>query len=312
MAARRVASEMGEAVGETVGYQVRFEEVAGPRTRLRFLTEGVLVRRLLWPTANWRASPRSCLDEFHERHLDGDLALALLRRLQRTRRPDLKLVVMSATLGSLRSRRFLGGCPILRSQGRLFDIAMEYRRLLGGAARRTGIWRRWSGSRARAPRRRRSGLPSRRRRDRPVRARACASLARSRGIDVSPLHGDLSAEEQDRAVSPSARRKLILSTNVAESSITVEGVRAVIDTGLARFASDSPWTGLPTLTLAQDQPGLGNPARRTRRPHRRRAASCVSTPPTIFTGVPKPIRRRSCGASCRNWFSTSTRWESAM
>src|SRR4030095_2828878 len=97
MPARRVAEERGEKLGETVGYQVRFEEVAGPRTRLRFLTEGVLTRRMLSDPDLARAE---CvvLDEFHERHLEGDLALALLRRLQQSGRPDLKIVVMSGTL----------------------------------------------------------------------------------------------------------------------------------------------------------------------------------------------------------------------
>ena len=119
LAARRVAFERGEEPGETVGYQVRFEQFAGPRTRLRFLTEGVLTRRLL-------ADPELLgvgavvLDEFHERHLEGDLALALLRRLQGARRPDLRLVVMSATLAGEPIARFLDGCPVLRSEGRLF------------------------------------------------------------------------------------------------------------------------------------------------------------------------------------------------
>jgi len=97
MAARRVASELGERVGETVGYQVRFEDVSGPRTRLRFLTEGVLTRRLL-SDPELTGVGTVILDEFHERHLESDLALALLRRLQRTTRPNLQLLVMSATL----------------------------------------------------------------------------------------------------------------------------------------------------------------------------------------------------------------------
>src|SRR5258708_14536850 len=97
MAARRVAQELGESVGETVGYQVRFEEAGGPRTRLRFLTEGVLTRRFLSDPRLPRVGA-VILDEFHERHLETDLALALLKRLQATTRPDLKLIVMSATL----------------------------------------------------------------------------------------------------------------------------------------------------------------------------------------------------------------------
>ena len=124
MAARRVAWELGEQVGETVGYQVRFEEVAGPRTRLRFVTEGVLTRRLISdPTL--KGVGAVVLDEFHERHLEGDLALALLKRLQRTR-PDLKIVVMSATLDADPVAQYLDGSPMLRSEGRLFELSIEH------------------------------------------------------------------------------------------------------------------------------------------------------------------------------------------
>src|SRR5829696_3954003 len=116
MAARRVAEERGEKLGETVGYQVRFEEVASAATRLRFLTEGVLTRRLL---ADPRLKGVGCvvLDEFHERHLQADIALALVRRLQLTQRPDLKVVAMSATLEAAPVAEFLDGCPVLRSEG---------------------------------------------------------------------------------------------------------------------------------------------------------------------------------------------------
>src|SRR6185437_1971107 len=125
LAARRVASELGERAGETVGYQVRFEDVSGPRTRLRFLTEGVLTRRLLSdPTL--ASAGTVILDEFHERHLDTDLALALLRRLQQTARPDLKLIVMSATLHTASIAAFLGDCPVIRSSGRLFELTISH------------------------------------------------------------------------------------------------------------------------------------------------------------------------------------------
>src|SRR5215831_9503845 len=125
LAARFVASELGEQIGETIGYQVRFEEVAGPRTRLRFLTDGVLTRRMLSDPMLERVC---CvvLDEFHERHLEGDLALALLRRLQRTRRPDLKLVVMSATLDAAPVAAYLGDARVLRSEGRQYPLEIEY------------------------------------------------------------------------------------------------------------------------------------------------------------------------------------------
>src|SRR5581483_4804280 len=125
MAARRVAQERGEELGQTVGYQVRFEEIAGPKTRLRFLTEGVLTRRLLSDPSLDRVGA-VILDEFHERHLEGDLALALLKRLQATARPDLRIVVMSATLDANPVAEYLGGCPVVRSEGRLFDLTVTH------------------------------------------------------------------------------------------------------------------------------------------------------------------------------------------
>ena len=130
MAARRVAHERDESPGETVGYQVRFEDVSGPRTRLRFLTEGVLNRRFLTDSQLSRASV-VILDEFHERHLDGDLALALLRRLQLTARPDLRILVMSATLATAPIAAYLDDCPVLRSQGRLFETISRLAAPLG-------------------------------------------------------------------------------------------------------------------------------------------------------------------------------------
>src|SRR5215471_1389861 len=124
MAARRVASEIGERVGETVGYQVRFEEVAGPHTRLRFVTEGVLTRRLI-SDPYLKDVSTVVLDEFHERHLDSDLALGLLKRLQ-GRRPDLRIVVMSATLDAVSVARYLDDCPVIRSKGKLFELSIDH------------------------------------------------------------------------------------------------------------------------------------------------------------------------------------------
>jgi ATP-dependent helicase HrpB len=246
LAARFVASERGERVGETVGYQVRFDEVAGPRTRLRFLTEGVLTRRLLSDSRLERVGA-VVLDEFHERHLEGDLALALLRRLQRTARPDLRIVVMSATLDAVPVAAFLGGARVMRSEGRQYPLEIEYT------------------PHSAAPLEQSVASALERLRDAPGhvlvflpgayeirRAQgACAALANRNGWLLLPLHGDQSPEEQDRAVAPSDRRKIILSTNVAESSITIDDVGAVIDSGLARVAGHSPWSGLPTLQVGR-------------------------------------------------------------
>ena len=249
MAARRVAEERGERLGEAVGYQVRFEEVAGRSTRLRFLTEGVLTRRLL---SDPQLQGVGCvvLDEFHERHLQADLALALLRRLQRTSRPDLKLVVMSATLDAGPVARYLGDCPVLRSEGRRFEVKVEHlarhderplevqveaavRRLVAeGLDGHVLVFLPGAAS------------------IRKTQAE-CERVAVEAGLLVLPLHGELPAAEQDAAVRPSERRKLILSTNVAETSVTVEGVAAVIDSGLARVAGHSPWSGLPVLKVSR-------------------------------------------------------------
>ena len=137
LAARRIALEMGERLGETVGYQVRFEEVASPRTRLRFLTEGILTRRLI-SDSTLTGVDIVVLDEFHERHLETDLALALLRRLQQTSRRDLRLIVMSATLDAGPIARFLAGCPVLRSEGRLFPLAITHQPYSPAAAGSAG------------------------------------------------------------------------------------------------------------------------------------------------------------------------------
>ena len=248
LAARRVASERGVKLGETVGYSVRFEDVAGPRTRVRYVTEGILVRRLLAdPTLSGVRAV--VLDEFHERHLETDLLLALLVRLRQGPRPDLAIVVMSATLDAEPIARFLAA-PRLRSEGRAFPVTIEHlpvpderpldkqvtsavRRLLDadpdghvlvflpgiGEIRRS--------------------------------AETLATLAKERGAVVLPLHGDMPLAEQARAVEPSAARKIVLATNVAESSLTIEGVTGVVDSGLSRVAGHSAWTGLATLGLAK-------------------------------------------------------------
>lgn len=248
LAARRVAQEFGERVGETVGYQVRFEEVAGARTRLRFVTEGILTRRLISDPL-LAGVDAVVLDEFHERHLETDLALALLRRLQRTKRADLLLIVMSATLDAAPIAAYLDGCPILRSEGRLFDLSITHQpysalpleKQLASALDILLAKAPFGDVLVFLP-----GAGEIRRAE-----RECRPLAAKHDLLLLPLYGDLSAAEQDRAVSPAAKRKVILSTNVAESSITVEGVTAVIDSGLARIASDSPWSGLPTLEVAR-------------------------------------------------------------
>ena len=249
LSARRVAGERGERLGDLVGYSVRFEDVSSPRTRLRYVTEGVLLRRLI-DDPELGGVAAVVLDEFHERHLATDLALALLRRLQLTARRDLKLVVMSATIAAEAVARHLDDCPRLKSEGRTFPIAIEHlerpderplekqivsavRRILREEA--TGdvlVFLPGAGEIRRA-------------------AEALAPLASETGVQVLPLHGDMPLAEQVRAVDPSSKRKVVLSTNVAESSITIDGVSAVVDSGLSRVATHSPWTGLPKLAVAK-------------------------------------------------------------
>ncbi|MSP62730.1 MAG: ATP-dependent helicase HrpB [Myxococcales bacterium] len=250
MAARWVAGELGEKVGERVGYQVRFDDVSSARTRVRFVTEGILTRRLAGdPRLDGVAAV--VLDEFHERHLHGDLALALVRRLQATVRPELRVVVMSATLDAEPVARFLG-CAVVRVPGRRFEVAIEHlsapderplEKQVAGALRglaKGGLDGDVLVFLPGAAEIRRAG-------------EACAEVARSANLAVVALHGDLPAEEQERAIAPAAegRRKVILSTNVAETSLTIAGVVAVIDSGLSRVARHSPWSGLPSLETAK-------------------------------------------------------------
>ncbi|HZH30026.1 MAG TPA: ATP-dependent helicase HrpB [Pyrinomonadaceae bacterium] len=249
LAARQVAAERGERVGEGVGYEVRFEKATGARTRLKYVTEGILMRRLLSDPQLSNVSV-VILDEFHERHLEADFALALLKRLQQQTRPDLRIVAMSATLNAEPIARFLGDCPALRSEGRRFEVGVEHltrpddRPL---AAQVQGAVRRLLDEGL-------DGdvlvfLPGASEIRRAL--EACAPLADAFDLLALPLHGELSLAEQDRAVRPAARRKIILSTNVAESSVTIEGVVAVVDSGLARVAEHSPWSGLPAFSVGR-------------------------------------------------------------
>ena len=245
MAALRVASELGERVGETVGYAMRFEEAVGPSTRLVFMTEGVLTRRLL-RDPDLRDAGAVVLDEVHERHLEGDLALALLLHLRATRRPDLPLIAMSATIEAERFAARLGGAPVIRSEGRMFDVAIEHEPRADPrdlALRVVSAVRRCV----------EEGPPGDVLVFLPGAAEirdamgALGPLSKTANLLVLPLHGSLSIEEQTRAIRPADRRKVVLSTNVAESSLTIDGVVAVIDSGLANVAAHSPWSGLPTL-----------------------------------------------------------------
>ena len=246
LAARRVAEELGERLGDTIGYTVRFEDVSSSKTRVRFVTEGVLTRRLL-ADPELRGVQAVLLDEFHERHLQGDVAIALLRRMQRTTRPELRIVAMSATLEAGPVAEFLG-CKVIRSEGKRFDVSIEH---LPQADDRKLDLQVASAVRALLH----DGLDGHVLVFLPGAAEirrameACAKLASENDLALVPLHGDLPAAEQDRAVGASSKRKIILSTNVAESSVTIEGIVAVVDSGLVRVVRHAPWSGLPALAI---------------------------------------------------------------
>jgi ATP-dependent helicase HrpB len=249
MAARRVAEELGEPVGKSIGFQVRYEDQSSAATRVRFVTEGVLTRKI-FANPNLPGISVVVLDEFHERHLDGDLALAWLRRLQSTSRPELKLVVMSATLDAEPVARFLGDCPRIRSEGKRYPVTIEplarpddraTHELVASAVRKLCEQSLDGDVLVFLP-----GAAEIRRS-----AEAVAPVARAHNLLVHTLHGELSPAEQDRAIAKADRRKVLLSTNVAETSVTIDGVVAVIDSGLARIASHSPWSGLPLLKVSK-------------------------------------------------------------
>jgi ATP-dependent helicase HrpB len=232
-AAVRIAQEQGWRLGNEVGYQVRFEKRFSRETRLRFLTEGILTRQLL-SDPFLETIGAVILDEFHERSLDGDVALALLREVQREVRSDLIVVVMSATLDAAPVARFLGGCPIVRVEGHVHEVAVEYRptaRPASADAIAPAVLERLNDPHDQGhllvflP-----GMAEIRRV-----AKALEPVARRAGAEVFPLHGMLPPGDQDRALAPSERRKIVLATNVAETSLTIAGVRTVIDSGLARI-----------------------------------------------------------------------------
>jgi ATP-dependent helicase HrpB len=250
-AARRVARERAVDVGRAVGYHVRFDNRTSRETRITFATDGVFVRRL-------QADPfldgvgAVVLDEFHERSLDVDLALAMVRRVQRDVRPDLKLVVTSATLDAEAIARYLDGAPIVRSAGRLFPVAIEHLPPSPGErgdAHPDHVARAVRHALAETAGNLLVFLPGR---GEIARARAAlADTARAREMALVDLYGDLSPEEQDAALEPSARRRVVLATNVAESSVTVPGVTGVVDTGLARVLRHEPSVGLDRLVLTR-------------------------------------------------------------
>lgn len=249
MLAKRVAEEVGTRLGDVVGYQIRLDSRVSEQTRIRFVTEGILLRQMTFdPTL--RGISAIVFDEFHERHLYGDISLARALQIQQSKRPDLKIVVMSATLDAVQLKGYLAPCEVLTSQGRTFPVQVEYlsktvdfehdpvwavatRECERVAARTTG--------------------------DILVFMPGAYEISRTvqdvqgshalRGFVCFPLHGELPPDQQDRAVARYDTRKIIVSTNVAETSLTIDGVTAVVDCGLARVARYDPHRGINTLLI---------------------------------------------------------------
>lgn len=248
MLAERVAGERASAVGEEIGYQYRLASRTSRRTRVRYVTEGILLRTLL-ADPELRGIHTVIYDEFHERHLEGDTALALVLRLQQTLRPDLKLIVMSATLDSDRLLRHLAPCAHIRSEGRTFPVTQEYLPRPWDD-KRVPVWDLAARELDRLAQIHKEGdvlvfMPGAYEIQRTV--QSIRSSHAGRAMDVLPLHGQLAEREQDRALAPSAKRKVIVATNVAETSLTIPGVRLVIDSGLARIPRFDPHRGIDTL-----------------------------------------------------------------
>jgi ATP-dependent RNA helicase HrpB len=247
-AARRMAEERGWTLGSEVGYQVRFDRRFTHATRILVVTEGILVR-MLQDDPFLEGVGAVIFDEFHERSIHTDLALAMARRVQADARPDLKLLVMSATLDPAPVAAYLGGAPVIESTGRLFPVDIvhldEADPRPSPVAAAAGVRRAFSacGGGVLCFL---AGVAEIRRTSEELDV-----WARSEGIDVLPLYGDLPPEQQDLALRPGPRPRVVLATNVAETSVTVVGVRAVVDTGLARVLRHDPALGLDRLEIGR-------------------------------------------------------------
>jgi len=243
--ALRLAQQLGESPGQSVGYRMRAETCSGPATRLEVVTEGILTR-MLQQDPELGGVSLVILDEFHERSLQADLALALLLDVQRGLRADLRLLIMSATLDDRRLMSLLPDAPAIYSIGRSFPVERAYHplpaqgRIEPAVAAAVGrMLRAYAGSLLLFL----PGVGEIRR----VLALLSANVAAD--VDLCPLYGALSLDEQQRAIRPAAegRRKVVLATNIAETSLTIEGIRLVVDCGLERISEFDPRTGLNRL-----------------------------------------------------------------
>ncbi|MCG8272356.1 ATP-dependent helicase HrpB [Aquamicrobium sp. NLF2-7] len=244
-AARRMAALLGEEPGATVGYAMRMEKRVSERTRILVVTEGVLARMIL-DDPELPGIKAVIFDEFHERSLDGDFGLALALDVQGALRPDLRLLVMSATLDGVRVAKLLDGAPVIESEGRAFPVDIRYRERPAGTPVEDAM-----AAAIRAALSEEAGsvlafLPGQREIERTaerLEGRVAADT------DIVRLYGMMDAKVQDAAIRPppAGRRKVVLATAIAETSITIDGVRVVIDSGLARLPAYEPASGLTRL-----------------------------------------------------------------
>ncbi len=245
-AAERMAATLGGEVGDTVGLRVRFGSKISRRTRIEIVTEGVFTRLILDDPA-LEGIAAVLFDEFHERSLDADLGLALARDVQQSLREDLRLLVMSATLDGARVAELVGGAPVIASEGRAFPVETRYL----GRDPRAPLEPQVADAVARALRAEPGSalvfLPG------AAEIRRTEALLKDRiadpSVDIVPLYGALDRAVQDRAIAPArpGRRKVVLATSIAETSITIAGVRIVVDCGLARVPRYEPDVGLTRL-----------------------------------------------------------------
>jgi ATP-dependent helicase HrpB len=245
-AARRMAQERGEMAGETIGYAVRHERKISKKTRIEVVTEGLLTRRL-------QADPSLAdvsiviFDEFHERTLDGDLALALTLDARNGLRPDLKILVMSATLDAERLSNFLDGAPVIAVPGRVFPVTTVYGTRPTATALAEPMFRAIGTALRDQPGSVLAFLPG------EGEIRRTATLLEEAKLpghaNIMPLYGAMPAEAQDAAIRPSApgRRKVVLATTIAETSLTIDGISAVVDCGYKRRPRFDPATGMTRL-----------------------------------------------------------------
>ena len=248
--AARVAHELGVKLGDEVGYQIRFESVTSAKTKIRFVTEGVLLRQMI-DDPQLRGVSAILFDEFHERHLYGDITLAQTLDQQEKFRPDLMLAVMSATLNAGELEKYFSPCAKLSSEGRMFPVEMEYAELPAYVDKRP-VWEQAADAFSRYVHRGGEGdvlvfMPGGFEIAQTI--EAIRHTSEAKGFILLPLHGELPPRDQDAAVARYDKRKVVVATNVAETSLTIDGVRLVIDSGLARVARYDANRGINTLLI---------------------------------------------------------------